>query len=454
MNVTRNCLCLLIALVSLSLAALSADSPNIQQIEIKSRWGGLGVAPTTELVIRNEKGRYRLGSKQIDSALVEALSSALNEPQLAKPDIGNLGVTKAWLEEKVTSIPDKSSWWKLKEGTAKQKALFRNSFIDPAFIGTILPSLFNFSRTDDYPDVEVTVSRGDGSTVTASSHSQYLFMLPWRVSSNGNTFSTFNSNVSRAVAALMPRKSTNKERISGDGFDVELAEATMKNIERDWNLLGVEDKAANALAILRTEYTVRSADINPYHDVGFGEKWNKGKTTEENLHATLTKDTFPRNFYDDVILLYKDGEVSGADEFIRNASAYEELALSVPWLDRLRQTYPQLGMTLLWVHDRSFSDKALRIFEADMRALNKESLAKEIRMLQHQVAVLTVNYGDYWLILPDRRMVLWRYESVSGLLGWKRSDFTARECTDYAGVTGGCVGAVVNPDGNIGAPGD
>jgi hypothetical protein len=65
------------------------------------------------------------------------------------------------------------------------------------------------------------------------------------------------------------------------------------------------------------------------------------------------------------------------------------------------------------------------------------------------VAVLNVNYGDWWLVLPDRRMILWRYESVMGLLGWKKSDFHVHECTEYQGVTGGCVGTVVSPDGEL-----
>jgi len=51
--------------------------------------------------------------------------------------------------------------------------------------------------------------------------------------------------------------------------------------------------------------------------------------------------------------------------------------------------------------------------------------------------------------LPDKRMVLWRYESVSGLLGFNQSQFSANECADYQGVTGGCVGAVVSSEGEL-----
>lgn len=97
------------------------------------------------------------------------------------------------------------------------------------------------------------------------------------------------------------------------------------------------------------------------------------------------------------------------------------------------------------VHDKSLSDKALQNFAADMHALGKDKLVNEVRQVQSQVAVLNVSYGDWWLVLPDRRMILWRYESVIGLLGWKKSDFSAQECTDYQANNGGCVGRSSRP---------
>jgi hypothetical protein len=389
--------------------AFSADSA-VRQVEIKSHWGGLGTPQQTDLVIQNKAGIYKLGRKRIDAASVDALVEAVQQPLIPKPSLESLGLTKAWLQEQVSGIPMESSWSKLKGGTPRQRELFENSFADPDFVSKVLPSLFSFSRTDDYPSVEVTVSRDDGSNITISSLSQYSFMLPWSVSTNGNTFSTFNSRISAAVAALMPSKSTNRERIVDKDFDAELAEAVMKHLETDWNLLGVEDKAASTLAILRAQYTVKSADINPYHDVAFGTKWNKGKGEEENLHATLQRSDFPKNFYDTVILLYKDRQVSGAEEFIHNAGRQEQLVLSVPWVVQVLAKYPRLGISLLWVHDQSLSDKAMRNFAADMHALGKGDLAEEVRRVQKDVALLNVSYGDYWLVLPDRRMVLWRYQ--------------------------------------------
>jgi hypothetical protein len=205
-----------------------------------------------------------------------------------------------------------------------------------------------------------------------------------------------------------------------------------------------------ALRKIGNVYDILSADINPYHNVTFGVYAKDDRVEgEENLHIDLRRRAFPPGFAVTAILLYKDDTVLGVDQFLQNVSRYEDLVLAVPWLARLREKYPKSGTTLLWVHDKSLSDKALQNFAADMHALGKHSLVNEVRQIQSQVAVLNVNYGDWWLILPDRRMVLWRYESVMGLLGLKKSDFHERECTDYQGVTGGCVGAVIAPDGEL-----
>jgi len=83
----------------------------------------------------------------------------------------------------------------------------------------------------------------------------------------------------------------------------------------------------------------------------------------------------------------------GVDQFLQDASRYEDLALSVPWLSKLRDKYPKWGTSLLWVHDKSLSDKALQNFAADMHALGKDALVNEVRQVQSQVAVLNVSYG-------------------------------------------------------------
>jgi hypothetical protein len=276
-------------------------------------------------------------------------------------------------------------------------------------------------------------------------------MLPWKPEEEGRSSETFNRNISLALVNLLPEGATNRERLSGDDLPLALAGAVMEDIEDQWKLIHAEGMAGDALAQIRKSYILVSADVNIFHDVTFGVYSKRAVYggIEENLHALVKKPIFSRGLSEEAILLYKGGKVYGVSDFLQGASRYENLALSVPWLTRLRTDHPDWPITLLWVHDASFSDKGMRQFANDMHRLHKDALADEVRKVQHDVAVLNVSYGDWWLVLPDKRMVLWRFESVSGLLDFKRSSFWPQECSDYRGVTGGCVGAEVSPDGQL-----
>lgn len=452
---TRYRVGLIFVLLFMLAASAVASDVGVRQIEIKSYWGGLGQPQNTELLIRNEKGVYHLDGEKIGAAQVDAFIAAVNEPVIPNPSIENLGLTKMWLEGAAQVIvgdakkreEEDSTYWAIGSGTPEQQSLFKGSYTDTAFIGKVLPELFRCCHTDDYPGVRITIRFSNGSSIVISSHSQSEYMLPWKVERSGRSTQTFNRNISTALTNLLPDGATNRERISGESFGLALARAVMGNIEKQWNLLRAEGKDGKALERIRANYTLVSADVNPYHDVTFGVYSRENGPEEENLHALVTKPSFPRGFFENVILLFKDDRVHGVNTFLQQAGRYEELVLSVPWLSRVRAKYPKVGVSLLWVHDSSFSDKAMQQFAADMHVLRKDTLANEVRKVQRDVAVLNVNYGDWWLVLPDQRMVLWRYQSVSGLLGFKQSQFSVKECTDYQGVTGGCVGAVVSPEG-------
>jgi hypothetical protein len=48
-------------------------------------------------------------------------------------------------------------------------------------------------------------------------------MLPWQVEMNGREFDDWDPALSRAIAALMPVKFTNRDRISGERLETTLA---------------------------------------------------------------------------------------------------------------------------------------------------------------------------------------------------------------------------------------
>ena len=436
--------CLLLLFVSPCMAQQS----RIVKVTIESKWGGLGTPSKTEEVISRDRDGYKGKHDRIDARTVESLLAALREPTIAVPEPLNLGINQAWLD--ANAIPAVEKYAGNFDGAApNQKALYQTSFTDESLIRRVVPNLFNFSRTDDYPSAQVEVMFEDGSTVSALSTSQFLFMLPWKVKRGSEEITTYNADVSRAVAALMPKKATNRSRIAGDTLDVNLAEAVMRHIEKDWKLLNVENRVGGTLTTLREKYTVESADINPYHGVAYGVAWKGNQPHEENLHVVLRQASFPPGFSESAIFLYRDGKVSGTEDFLQNARKYEELVFSVPWLKTLAERYPGYNIQLLWVHDQSLGDKAMNLFAADMNAMGKSALADEVRAEQDKIALITIQYGDYWLVLPDERMVLWRYSSRSGLLNFKPSDFPFQRCSDYNTVTGGCVGVVVLPEGTL-----
>jgi hypothetical protein len=95
------------------------------------------------------------------------------------------------------------------------------------------------------------------------------------------------------------------------------------------------------------------------------------------------------------------------------------------------------------VHDFSFGDKALRVFTNDMHAIGKDNLIEEAKTHQSEITLLITGIEhaeSYWLVFPDKHMVLWRYGGPSGLLDWTQADFSANRCSEYQGVTGGCGG--------------
>jgi len=425
----------------------AAAQRSVAQVTITASWGGLGKPEKTEVIIRQDGNSFRSGRQKIDGALVSSLVSALNEETIEKVSLANLGITDAWLKSMVNK-DDVSPYWAA--GAPNQKDLFVGSFTDVSTVAEVVPRLFDFVRTDDYPAAEVHVTFEDGSAISASSLSQYQFMLPWKVDRNGGVVTTFNANLSRAVAALMPNKATNRSRMAGEGLERDLAEVVKQQIKNKWNMLGVQNNASDTLTLLRGQYTIESADINRYHNVDYGKKWSRGGPQETNLQVTVKRPSFPKSFSERVILLYDGGEVYGAQDFLRTVGAYEELVNSVPWLTRFSQDNPNVPIQLVFVHDRSFGEKAMTVFSADMKAIGKEKLVEEVQAVQDRVALVAAGFGGYWLVLPDRRMILWRYSTRAGLLQFGAfSNLATRRCSDYNGVTGGCVGAVVSPDGTL-----
>lgn len=437
--------CLIILIATLLTPFAAQGQKTVREIHIHSGWGGLGAPQHADVTILRENGVFVCDGNRVPADKVKALVAALVAPAISKPEMENLGITPAWLRSHLAAaqqaIPGGYS-----DATANQKKLFADSFTSSREIARVMPELFSFSSFDDNPGARVEVVFDDGSKVTAKSNSYYVFMIPWERPGGRKTY---NADISRAVAALMPEGMVNKERMSGKALLSSLVQSLMQEIELKWNLQGAEDRAGDALAALRGAYAVEQADINPYHDVYFGRRWSENGPHEANLHLTLHKTGLPSNFKEDVVLLYDNGETEGVGDFLKNAGKYEKLVLSVPWLNEYLRKHPEETLFLIYVHDKSLGDHAMRSFARDMKARGREDLIPIVRAQQKDVALLKIGYV-YWILFPDKHMMLWRFEGPRGFLKWTESDFAAGRCDEYYAVNnGGCSGREVTADGTL-----
>ena len=95
-------------------------------------------------------------------------------------------------------------------------------------------------HTDDFPSVRIEASFADGSRLASRSGSQNLFLLPWRDASDRKTFS---ADLPKALGAVLPAMSTNRDRLTetpsqdelDDYLETEPAQTTLDSRCRSWH---------------------------------------------------------------------------------------------------------------------------------------------------------------------------------------------------------------------------
>jgi hypothetical protein len=344
-------------------------------------------------------------------------------------------------------------------GGPVHEAMLESAFADPATIGEVVPRLFtndhyrcaDCSRPD--PSVKVSVSFEDFTSVEAKSNSRFPFMLPWRVSRSGSELA-YNADISRAVAALMPEKATNRSRLAGEDLAVALGNAVLMDVEQQAQMLDVESKTGGTLSALRSRYTVERASIGNYGDPALRKPERTGPEGQ-GLLLELKPPDLPHVFEDEVVLRYVNGSVEGADKFLKDAPQFEKMVLSVPWLTQYKQENPRVRLRLAFFCSASFTDDALKTFTADMHEAGRDTLVPKVEAAKDRIAVLVAGFGaeeSDWLVLPDQRMILWRYRQTPiygkpTLLKFGLANFDAKPCGKLPDSFVHCVGAEISPEG-------
>jgi len=384
----------------------------------------------------------------VPANLIDSLVRAIDAPPVDQFKTSDLGITQKWLEDNVETARRKNER-SSRYGSDIWLPSFRAAFTNQALVESAVGSLFSGFHTDDYPCVEISVVFENGEKWSASSNSQYEFMVPWQIKDGVRAFTTWNVNLSKAVAALLPKGAVNLGRLEGEHFSYDLGNAVMEHLKEQW--------MSPVVSLLKGRYTVERAEIWAKRVSALRDR---GSGRPENIYMDVRfgGGTLPKWLHVSASLPVQEGAVVGADEALRLASDYANLVLAVPWLDRWMTDHEQSAWIVL-EGSRSFHDEAVRIFDADMKAMGKESLRREVLAAMEQVVLISVESNSaFWLVLPDRRVVLWRFRSLTniprtdsrhGLLKWSWADFQTTERLDAWSPWRECAGALVSAEGDL-----
>ncbi|HEY0782762.1 MAG TPA: hypothetical protein VGE98_09925 [Thermoanaerobaculia bacterium] len=438
--------CLLCVPLVMSSCATGAMAPGgeperrVDRVDIVSDWDGLG---------RPQHGERTVdGRSPADAARLAALLRALEAPPLPEADLQNLGITKAWLVDNVSSaleqrfdhgniasaLKEADGRWSHARLTTEERERFATAFTDLDLVGPHLKDGIGIGivYTDDYPTLAATLTLRGGETIRVSSKRQQgLFMLPWEVERAGVAFFTYNADINRALVALMPKGFANRDRIAGRWLRSEIATWVVSAKALTWGAEAARRRFGPALGERYEILESRFGSENTI-DLAAGDR---------NLWVARLRDrSLPAQFDIAAAIPFRADGLVGLDAFRKGIDRNVTLVLSQPWLTENARG----RITLHWARDRSLSPEAAAKLLADLRSGGKTELARQLAPLLQRAAFLEVELSccsgiSRWIVLADGRTVLWHFGSGGGAgsLAQALAGMGSWTCNGWT-----CVGAV------------
>jgi hypothetical protein len=182
---------------------------------------------------------------------------------------------------------------------------------------------------------------------------------------------------------------------------------------------------------------------------------NRSIHDDGRVIAELSNSAFIGNLRETATLTRKNGEFPNVEAFLQSATRFETLVRSVPWLNAYMQENTQVPFGLSLTDYVSLDEQSLGEFEQDMAAIGKASLASRVEAQKDDIALLSGAASSRWLIFPDGRMILWKYNvrtPTKSVLRWPISDLPSTACAGASkhrvdAVT--CAGQEISPSGEL-----
>ncbi len=174
---------------------------QVSAVTIHSAIGGFGSGAVSDIVIRERDGEFvRDDGSRVPRASVAALLDAMSAPAVpfaavAKSEFERISLAAHLRDAETVYL---GSAMRL----SKVRSDFERQYVEAELFEAWLKPQFSEFMNDYYPAVEVTVAERN-RRITASSRSQWPFMLPILVSEGSIGIKTFSPALSVAIGALM-----------------------------------------------------------------------------------------------------------------------------------------------------------------------------------------------------------------------------------------------------------
>jgi hypothetical protein len=193
-----------IPMALVALPACSATEPPPQRVTIVTQQGPWRFEESQLDMVRRDDG-YTTGYQRFESALVEALLRAALAP-----------VEPVLKPRRLLPVPA------LAPEELDELAL--EGRVDPRRRpSALLRAVYQGKVFDDDPSARIEITRFDGTRLTISSQAQHPLMLPWSVTRDGATATTWNPDISQALERLLPDGFLQRDRLSKRRLAFEVA---------------------------------------------------------------------------------------------------------------------------------------------------------------------------------------------------------------------------------------
>lgn len=410
---------------------------KVEMLKITSTHGGWSFEKSECVITRKGDSFYR-GEERIDTRLIDDFLKALREPAMKDFDLLNMGITSSWLQENAESALRENNPYSYHYYTEEERRFFGAQFSKIERVHKILDGYYHSGGwTDDYPSIELEIAGYDGRIVHVSSESQKAFMIPWTIQNKSLKSKTYNANLSRAIAALLPSGFVNRKRISGQTLKIELAQYLLDACRDELDKIGSIKKIGNEIRKITDKYQIKTTMIAMISsvDLDFVFGW----------HAVLTRKDLPENISIGLCIPMEKEKLTSLDPFLKKSDYYINLVLSVPWFSKYLKSHKNTSVEIRFVKDRSLSPKAEESIIENMKKVGKYDLVESLREQISQSAYLEISEPERrdsrWIVLPDHRMLLWCFKG-NRVLKWEQSDFNG---SDWYGWLSVC--SMVSSDG-------